>query len=167
MLLCLEFALMETWIRLIYGTDFTDWTTFRKDLSEYTDEPHEITIIALGLTGVRDNMNTILTESDNVYIDNVRIDLGTSVRPPKNQLGTIMEVSPNPSSNSFILSRKDQLAFDTQQVSLIDATGKVLLQDQLNPQMSNYEFGEQLPAGVYFLQLIDGEKSGYLKLIKQ
>lgn len=69
-------------------------------------------------------------------------------------------IFPNPSNTAFTVQN---FSGKTQQVSVIDVTGKVIYTNQLNEQLI---FGNELQQGIYIIRLSDGDKVETYKLIK-
>ena len=154
---------------ILFGDDLsTEKQTYYLDLIDYAGESPEVDIVGLALKASIDSTtNTINLTGDNIILDNLRLDLSPRTSTRDYTLNSTVNIFPNPSSNSFVLSKTDGINLTKMQVRLMDVNGRILSNNIITKSATTYEFGNDLSPGVYFLQLIDGEESGYFKLIKQ
>ncbi len=80
-----------------------------------------------------------------------------------------IKVNPNPFSNSFNVSI-ETVAEGSATISLYDAVGKLIFQK--NPMLLEgnnlfyYDGLDRLPSGIYFLRIVNKDKSEYVRLLK-
>jgi hypothetical protein len=78
---------------------------------------------------------------------------------------SIVSVIPNPSSQSFIIALPDSKV-DIYDARLLGITGE-LISEFTNLSTTNpYEFGSELAPGIYFLEVIAGNETNTIKIIK-
>ena len=80
-----------------------------------------------------------------------------------------IKVGPNPFNNSFNISF-ETVSEGTATITLYDAMGKLIFQKKPalleGYNLVNYDGLDRLPSGIYFLRIVNQDKSEYIKLLK-
>ncbi len=84
----------------------------------------------------------------------------------ENNLNNSLEVYPNPFSDKIAI--KSSLLQNQIKIILYNTSGQIVLQKGIKKNGDNYELNNlnTLPNGLYFLEIIDGEKKAMKKIIK-
>ena len=102
----------------------------------------------------------------------IRIDRATAVLPPdrlEEERETEFLIFPNPAESEIRVSIK-QFRTDTYRFAILDITGKVLLQGELDFRSGNQSERitiSELPRGTYFFRLEDEDGHTTVKRIKK
>ncbi len=87
----------------------------------------------------------------------------------ENSLANEVEVFPNPTQGSFKFEASN--LGESLKLQLIDQKGVVILEEVLKSFNGRYdatlEFPKETPAGIYHLKVIDGERIGRIKVVKE
>ncbi|MFN8345100.1 MAG: T9SS type A sorting domain-containing protein [Spirosomataceae bacterium] len=119
-------------------------------------------------TGALLATRTLQFTLNSVSVRQATSEISSSVYPTSALESFSVEVSPNPVSNMMhlkVLNAKGE----SLKVSLTDALGRTLLQQNVVPQTNQYqeEFSvRDIPNGVYFLWVISDHKNTALKVVK-
>ena len=107
-------------------------------------------------------------DANNVYVDDINLGGITSLNEI---IGDAIEVNlqPNPTSEqsqlSFVLLKNENVT-----IAVYDAIGKKIssiVDEKLNAGNHNFAIGKGLPAGVYLLEMIVGDKKTTKRLLIQ
>lgn len=118
--------------------------------------------------GVASSSAATAVKGNNIYIDDINLT-GTVGFNESFAEEAGMELSPNPTQNSSNLTFVTTQTADVQ-IKVIDVVGKVCqtqLLEKLAPGNHQYQVGNDLNKGVYFVELSSKGKKGVLKLIIQ
>ncbi|MFD2542259.1 T9SS type A sorting domain-containing protein [Lacinutrix gracilariae] len=77
-----------------------------------------------------------------------------------------VQVSPNPSQNTFRIKMDNAVPNKNYKLQLLDISGKLLLSEEHNPN-EEFSFGSDLKTGMYFLNIIQGDQKQTIKLLKK
>ena len=144
----------------------TNAQTYRLDLRAYGGESPEVTLIPYTLlANIDSTSNDIQLTGDNIIFDNFRLDLTTSTTDLS--LSQDYTLSPNPSTDRFVLTKEAGADLSGAILRLVDVSGKLISEQRIQQSLRQFEFGEALHPGMYFLQVVHGDESGYFKLLKQ
>lgn len=153
---------------MIYGgPNNGEFVSYQFDLNDYKDLTHHLQIRALALQGSISSNGTIEVDGDNNIIDfiEIRDDLDVSVNDPLQ--ADLLKITPNPSADAFIISRKDGRTFEKARIEVYDAAGKLHFSETLKGYDNDFTFGEHLVPGIYFVKVVDGANTGFSKIVKQ
>jgi hypothetical protein len=84
---------------------------------------------------------------------------------PSDQSTLDIKVYPNPFASQFhlmIISSSDE----TSDVKILDLTGQVIYERHQVPAANDLMFGDGMAAGIYFVQVIQGEQTKVIRIIK-
>jgi hypothetical protein len=128
----------------------------------------DIRITNLALTGMIDSLSgEILSNSDKVSFNYIRIrDRAVSSRDPKTAL---FAVSPNPSSNTFVLQWPEGKAIPIGLYHVVNETGQLVESFHSSTGTGDLILGEEWTSGVYFLHFMSDtnkEDNQVVKLVK-
>jgi hypothetical protein len=79
----------------------------------------------------------------------------------------IVKAFPNPTSSQFFVNIQSSNSVDPIQLRVFDLYGRTLESRQQVPAGSSVQLGETYKAGIYFIEVMQGDKKQQLKLIKQ
>lgn len=161
---------LEVWISADCGSNFTrlyqkggvDLSTAPDTVIEFIPDSSQWRSETIGLgayasaTQVVFRFRNINGFGNNLYIDNINL---TSVTSLDNILNSsLVKVFPNPSTGEFTLDLQ-KVKNEIYQLSVFDALGKTVYQNELNGQTSRHQLNlSHLDAGIYYARLFsDGE----------
>lgn len=113
---------------------------------------------------------------NNLYLDDINIYSGAPSENPVTagleDLGTVANINlfPNPTDNELQISFSSQLGTNEIQFYVTDLTGKRIQQHSINANEGNnlvYIATENLSAGTYLIQMIDGTSQRTLTFVKK
>ena len=115
----------------------------------------------------RDGTNTLSTLIE--YPANPKIASHRMPTPATQIGGTSLftiKVSPNPSTNNFLIEIQSSLKDEPVEIVVTDISGRKIYQKSGSVPGGQYRFGDLFTAGVYFITVTQGENIQKLKVIK-
>lgn len=116
--------------------------------------------------GVAYTDGTLATEgTSDFYVDDIELLDWTGVGLDENNLSVAMNVVPNPSNGEFAINLNDATAGDYQ-LTITDIAGNVLKKEVIAVNgVTSVSVNLDVPAGIYFVNLNDGNKTATQKVM--
>ena len=100
-------------------------------------------------------------------IEPVEVVISTGLRVDMSSgMGSLkVDLSPNPFSKNTIITVSGA-TYNYVKVTLLDMNGKIVFENANVPNNDSTPIGEDLPSAMYIVQVIDGEKTKTIKIVK-